>query len=450
MSTLAASPQQLTQQVLVDDSIVAAPRPRLTSKTAGPKGSRWLRVQSINLSRHAANLRPFTKGEFGTGAAAPTPGHLVATNALMRSLRSRLLRGAARLSQVADQAAAQPIAERLEKLLERKSSTHSAVQEIERVWEFYFGIFSQRQSRFGPWLVSCDRIALDCYQDAFTGLGVAKSIPAPPPFTHMRGGLSPATFRRNIFLRRLGQINPFPLVELPYHRLLNPWTLGAVLHEVSHNLQNELGLHKLIPRLLYRNLVGAGLPPGVAKVWRRWNRETFADMSGLLLGGPAVVASLLDVVARTPAATFGYNPRGVHPTPYLRPFLSFELLRRLGFEPEAGRYERMWTKMYPDPTKGNLPPALLQTAHKAIPIVVRTMCFDPYETLGNKKFSEVIRFSHKEQQIIEEAARRLAAGVDPGILPERYLIGAARAALDLKLAHPETITQNFYRDLSRR
>ena len=40
------------------------------------------------------------------------------------------------------------------------------------------------------------------------------------------------------------QLNPFPLVQLPYHRLVNPWTLGAVMHEVSHNLQTDLGLSK--------------------------------------------------------------------------------------------------------------------------------------------------------------------------------------------------------------
>jgi hypothetical protein len=52
--------------------------------------------------------------------------------------------------------------------------------------------------------------------------------------------------------------------------------------------------------------------------------------------------------------------------------------------------------------------------------------------------------------MIEEAARRLAAGVDPGIIPERFLIGAARIALDQQLARPGVITENFYRELARR
>jgi hypothetical protein len=52
--------------------------------------------------------------------------------------------------------------------------------------------------------------------------------------------------------------------------------------------------------------------------------------------------------------------------------------------------------------------------------------------------------------MIEEAARRLAAGTDPGIIPERFLIGASRFAFDRQLARPGVITENFYKELSRR
>src|SRR5438309_2918240 len=104
----------------------------------------------------------------------------------------------------------------------------------------------------------------------------------------MATGFAPATFRRGIPLKRLGkQLNPFPLIQLPYHRLVNPWTLGAVLHEVSHNLQSDLGLTLTVPRRIARRLLKEGLPTSVAAVWTRWNREMFAELSGLLLGGPA-------------------------------------------------------------------------------------------------------------------------------------------------------------------
>jgi hypothetical protein len=411
----------------------------------------WLRAQSVNVTRHAAALRPFRRDEFGADAAAPTEGHIRAANALMTSLRNDLLKLTRKVTSAANVAAREQRSSDLQQMLRHKEHAHNWVRAIERIWDFYFELFGQRQSRFGHWLLSCDRIALDCYQDVYMGLGKAKPIPAPPPFSYMRTGFSPATFRRGIPLRRLGkQLNPFPLIQLPYHRLVNPWTLGAVLHEVSHNLHNELGLARTIPRNIARRLLRAGYGRFVASVWTRWNRELFADLSGLLLGGPAVVASLMDIAGRSPKTTLTYIPRAVHPTPYLRIFLSVELLRRMGFPKEAEQFRRAWTRLYPDPRAGNIPLALLDTFPEASAMVVDTVCFQPYAELGDRSLSQVIRFESKEQQMIEEAARRLSAGTDPGIIPERFLIGAARFALDHRLARPGVITENFYKDLARR
>jgi hypothetical protein len=78
------------------------------------------------------------------------------------------------------------------------------------------------------------------------------------------------------------------------------------------------------------------------------------------------------------------------------------------------------------------------------------MCYRPYRSLGNKSLAQVIRFEKKDQQMIAEASRRMAAGVDPGIIPERYLIGAARIALNRRLARPGVITKHFYNELVRR
>jgi hypothetical protein len=344
-----------------------------------------------------------------------------------------------------------PSTERLSDVMRRKEHAHQWVQGIEKVWDFYFELFGQRQSNYADWLLSCDRIALDCYQAAYTGIGKARPIPAPPPFCYMRTGFAPSTLRRGIPLRRLGkQLNPFPLVQLPYHRLVNPWTLGALLHETSHNLQSDLGLSRDIPRTLAKALLDENMPRNVAGIWTHWNREMFADMAALLLGGPEMLASLMDVVGRSPAAVFAFNARGPHPVPYLRTLISVELLRRMGFAGEAARYRRAWLRLYPRPTNGMMPRGLLETFPQACRIAVDAMCFRRYPSLGAKSLAEVIRFGTKEQQMTEEAARRLAAGVDPGIIPARFLIGAARIALDRKLARPGEIASKFYQELARR
>lgn len=411
----------------------------------------WLRTQAVNAARHTAALRPFQAGEFGGGAAAPTEAHLQAANDLIVLLRGELFKLTGDVTRATKEASVEPLTAPLQRALRLKARAHTWVRATERVWDFYFELFGQRQSRFGPWLLSCDRIALDCYQYVYLGLGEAKSIPAPPPFSYMRTGFSPATFRRGIPLTKLGkQLNPFPLIQLPYHRLVNPWTLGAVLHEVSHNLQNELGLARVVPQAVAKRLLEDGLGRSVAATWAGWNREIYADLSGLLLGGPAVVGSLLDVVGRSPEMVLGFAPNKPHPTPYIRTLISTELLRRMGFTREAAAYRQLWLKLYPDPGAGSIPPRMLETLPRACALVVDTICYRPYRTLGGKSLAQVIRFEAKEQTMIHEAARRLAAGTDPGIIPERFLIGAARAALEQKLARPGVITENFYKELARR
>jgi hypothetical protein len=411
----------------------------------------WLRAQSINVTRHAAALRPFRREEFGTGAASPSEGHIQVVNKLISTLRRGLLKMSRKVTTASGQASAEPSSAHLQRVVVNKDNAQKWVQGIEKIWDFYFELFGQRQSKYADWLLSCDRIAMDCYQVAYTGIGVARSIPAPPPFCYMKTGFAPATVRRGIPVTKLGkQLNPFPLVQLPYHRLVNPWTLGAVMHEVSHNLQTDLGLSKDVPLSIALRLLKADLGRSVASTWAKWNREMFADMSALLLGGPETVGSLMDVIGRAPEAVVAFNPRGPHPTPYLRLLISAELLRRMGFTEEAEQYARAWTRIYPNPRTGTIPHAILNTFPKACALAVDTMCYRPYRSLGNKSLAQVIRFEKKDQQMIAEASRRMAAGVDPGIIPERYLIGAARIALNRRLARPGVITKHFYNELVRR
>src|SRR5205085_4359330 len=116
----------------------------------------------------------------------------------------------------------------------------------------------------------------------------------------------------------------------------NVWALSSVLHEVSHNLQADLGMWDIMPVQIYERLTGEGqLAPHVARVWARWHKEMMADMFALLLGGPAAVESLMDVVGRGPSSTMKFNPLGVHPTSYLRVLINLVLMRRMGFKQTA-------------------------------------------------------------------------------------------------------------------
>ncbi len=431
------SPKPTTQ-------VQSGPQPRSTLR-------RFAKAQAINTKRNAAALIPFQRDEFGSGPASPPEAHIQAANQLIVNLRSQLLELAGRVDESAKTSLDLPSPQHLQFLLRQKERAGRWIQLIEKIWDFYLELFGQRQTRFADWLLACDRIALDCYQAVYTGLGRARSIPTPPPFSYMETGFTPATFRRGVPLTRLGRrANPFPVIQLPYHRLVNPWTLGAAHHEVSHNLQSDLNLWQEVPQRIHRRLRQAGIGPMATSTWTRWHKEIWADLCGLLLGGPAIVASLLDVVARSPRATQAFNPAGVHPTPYLRVFINLELLRRMGFPTEAEAFHRLWTRLYPSPRGSTIPRSILDTFPVANRLVVDTICFQPYRQLGDKSLVQVIHFSPDYQKMTEEAAQRIAAGTDPGIIPARFLVGATRYALDHRLAPPGRITQNFYQALSKR
>lgn len=413
--------------------------------------SRWVEAQATTAARHAAALRPFARDEFGTGPASPSDAHVEAANDLTRELRRNVAAMSRAVRSAALAAQRNPTPAALHRLLTIKEAMLSTVRRTEDIWKFYLELFGQRQSRFGPLLLACDRIALDCYQYVYTGLGRAKPVPSPAPFCYMETGFSPATYRRGIRMPRLGRgLNPFPLIQLPHHRLVNPWTLGAVLHESAHNLQSDLGLWRAVPMQIARSLLAARMPHEVVRVWARWHKETWADLAAVLLGGPEIVASLMDVTGRSAAATQRFNPADVHPTPWLRVLINIELLQRMGFVERAQAYRAAWSQLYGAPQSGWMPDVMLRTFPEASRIVVNTIAFAPYRELGGKALVQAFKFEARDQGMVEEAARRLAASRDPGIVPAVFLIGAARHALDRRWASPATITRNFYRALVRR
>jgi hypothetical protein len=432
------------------------PRPRLLAG-APPDGAwrepldQFVRAQALNTGRHVAALRPFRPGEFGSGQAAPSEAHVQAANELIRAVRRQLLGLARQVTAATRAPIAAPGDPAVQQLITTKERAGRAVKFVERIWDFYLEMFSQRQARFADWLDACDRIALECYQAIYTGLGAPRSIPSPAPLCYMATGSTPATFRRGVALSRLGsRANPFPVIQLPYHRLVNPWTLGAVHHEVSHNIQSDLGLWEVVPRRVYQRLRQEGIPPAIAATWARWHKEIWADVCGILLGGPAVVASLIDVVAGTRPQVLGYNPEGVHPVSYLRVLIAVELLRRMDFPAEAAGYRALWQQMYPRPHASEMPPALLDTFPRANALVVDTLCFQPYGELGGRSLAQVSAFRPLHQRMTEEAGERIARGTDPGIIPARFLVGATRWAVDRHLAPPGTVARNFYQALLRR
>jgi hypothetical protein len=158
----------------------------------------------------------------------------------------------------------------------------------------------------------------------------------------------------------------------------------------------------------------------------------------------------MDVCARTAASTQRFHPADPHPTPWLRVPLNLELLRRMGFADRARELDGIWRRLYRAPEPGWIPRAVLAGFPRAAAVAVDAMVFTPYPQLGNRSLAQTVRFEARDQGIVEEAAGRLAAGRDPGIVPAIFLVGAARHAMDRRWASSASIARNFYRALVRR
>src|SRR5262249_61787687 len=116
----------------------------------------------------------------------------------------------------------------------------------------------------------------------------------------------------------------------------------------------------------------------------------------------------------------------------------------------ARRHERVGASRIPSTAGTPRPRSVLGSGGRGVPAAAEGVCSTPFPPLGGKSLREVITFEPRHQLMIEEAATRLAKGTDPGVVPERFLIGAVRTALDRRMATPERLTRNFYLELARR
>src|SRR5258705_1054689 len=125
---------------------------------SGARGSvldPWLRGQAINVTRHAAALRPFRREEFGQDAASPNEGHIEEVNKMITQLRANLLQKAGKVTQTVRDARTRPTTRNLQAVVTHKEGAHESVSAPRKILEFYFELFASAHFRFANW---CSRV----------------------------------------------------------------------------------------------------------------------------------------------------------------------------------------------------------------------------------------------------------------------------------------------------
>jgi hypothetical protein len=303
------------------------------------------------------------------------------------------------------------------------------VDRARRAFGMFFEIFSQRGSVFAPALAAHDVIAADCYSAVRRAAPMIFSGPILKPLTYMEHGYSPATMRRGVMLSRLlGESNPFPVIRIPWDRD-NPWQ-AVFLHEVSHNLQADLGLwHENLQAVRGRILKAVG-DPMITSVYSRWHKEIFADIASVFLGGPASVWGMMEFLAHPAPRTMTYRPGSAHPTGYIRALILAELLRHMGFAAEGEKVRKVWKGLYNLRAGHRIPERLLETSGRAIPLIVDEIAFQTRRNLAQRALADVIPFRTEDERIIRRASALLARGTVPPDVPPRFLVSASRYAIE--------------------
>src|SRR5258705_532727 len=246
----------------------------------------FLEAKRIALAARAQRLSRLSARRVGLRPQdipfAPSAEHFRAANRRLAEISQRIARRLDHVTRIWSSRATEPklIAAAM---LERETAR------ARRSFGMFFEIFSQRGSSFARPLAAHDAIAADCYRAVRAAAPEAFAGPLLKPVSYMEHGYSPATQRRGVPLAPLlGHTNPFPVIRIPWDRD-NPWQ-AVFLHEVSHNLQADLGLWRENEAAVATRMMGSLRDPLLTTIFRRWHKEIFADLAAVLLGGPVSAA----------------------------------------------------------------------------------------------------------------------------------------------------------------
>ncbi|MDH4557827.1 hypothetical protein E8F11_22090 [Pseudomonas sp. BN417] len=386
---------------------------------------KFLRTKVLGLSARLSRLARIDNAFVGLRAQdlpyAPSPAHVQVANQRLAAIEANIKRRYRYLANTWEQAPANRVLIDIA-LVERE------LDRARRAFGMFFEVFAQRGTSFGPALAAHDAIAADCYDAIRQHAPRIFDGPLLKPVCYMEHGYSPATMRRGVQLSRLlGEANPFPLIRIPWDRD-QPWQ-AVFMHEVAHNLQADLGIWQENRQAVIRRLLGQLRDPAITSVYARWHKEIFADLAAILLGGPAAAWGMAEFLAHPAPRVLTYRP-GAHPTGYLRIMILAEMLRRLGFQRDASQLTQLWNTFYDPKRFHRLPPRLLGSAARTIPLVVDEIAFQTRRNLAQRALVDILPFGHADQARITEGAQLLMQGqVSRLTLPPRHVVSAAAYAL---------------------
>jgi hypothetical protein len=331
-------------------------------------------------------------------------------------------------------------------VLDDSRALQMRILEVHRIWDFYRSKLNLRYIEwFRPYLGTVDEFAWACYALADAhGRRPDASAPAAKtaPLVFLSGEFSPFLHARQSpfdveevadapdtlgFLQIVSAL-PVPVIGLPWYQLTHLPDAVLVAHEIGHDVERDRRMAGTA--LEHVRAVGNALPAERRAAWIAWLPEVVADLYGVLAGGPAFVAALVDLLAVDPAEVAAEPvgpPWRPHPPAAVRVAVTTAALEHTGFAAEADAQRRAWAEAYPAvPTDPTAPLAA------DVPHVVGALLTRPFPQLGDQALPAVVMFTAAQQKAASAAADAVLDGQRPATGDIRCLVAAARLAFERK------------------
>jgi hypothetical protein len=259
----------------------------------------------------------------------------------------------------------QPMAERLDRQVTGNEDMRTGWRKLERevldlhhVWSFFRDKWALRRlEEYGPYLVLADEFAWACYEPAQVQAVEAETVrleavrqppliylgPVDGPLALARGDSIEDRFREEPLRSRTAQALvrqlPLPVVAVPWYQLRHLPEALIIGHEVGHVvLVDFLGL-EAVEQLVVGRLAALCRPEAERDRWQAWTEEAFADVYGVLCGGPAYLETLGDFLLPSAEPDAGES---WYPPPLLRLGLTTAALEAAGCREAAKRVRASW------------------------------------------------------------------------------------------------------------
>lgn len=327
------------------------------------------------------------------------------------------------------------------KVLSQVRDVERDILEVHRIWEFFRSKFVLRGVEwFSPYLVAADELAASAYsaaQENYDYQKVSREALKAPPLVFFNGGSSPYTMPqsmsykaeavageelKNVESWELLKALPIPVIGIPWFQVQHLPDILVIAHEVGHDVEQDFQLTGTISALLDAAMEANTFPEDHRKAWRAWLRESFADLYGNLVAGPAFVESLLDFLATDKTSTtqdVRKGPKwGIYPPDYLRLLMNLKALELQNFKIESAGLSQELKNAYGTHAMTAFEP---DVEH-----VVSAIVDGVYPEFKNKTLRAIVGFTKSDQENAVKDSERLLNGNAPASTNIRSLLAAAR------------------------